>query len=117
MIDVTGMLKANERDKLSASAQASRNAVGRTWREYHTKVFALRLPGVSPAPFPLAVHAKKGGGCPHEVRGVQDAALATLMQIERGNDWTQQLAREFKLAARYVRDGNQQHTTSERQLG
>ena len=60
MIDVTGMLKANERDKLSGSAQSSRNAVGRTWREYHTKVFALRLPGVSPAPFPLAVHAKKG---------------------------------------------------------
>ena len=39
------------------------------------------------------------------------------MQIDRGNDWTQQLARDFKLAARYVRDGNQQHTTSERQLG
>ena len=60
MIDVTGMLKANERDKLSASARASRNAVERTWREYHTKAFTLRLPGVSSAPFPLAAHAKKG---------------------------------------------------------
>ena len=72
---------------------------------------------MSPAPFPLTVHAKKVSGCPHEVRWVQDAALAKLRQIERGDDWTQQLARGFKLAARYVRDGNQQHTTSERQPG
>ena len=47
MIDVTGMLTAYERDKLSASAQSSRNAVGRTWREYHTKAFALRLQSVA----------------------------------------------------------------------
>ena len=66
-----------------------------------------------PSPFPLIVHGKEGSGCPHEVRWVQDTALATLRQIERGNDWTQQLAREFKLAARYVRDDNQQHATSE----
>ena len=57
---------------------------------------------MSPAPFPLTVHAKKVSGCPHEVRWVQDAALAKLRQIERVNDWTQQLARGFKLAARSI---------------
>ena len=43
MFDVAGVLKAHERDNLAASAQASRKALERTWRECHTKASALRL--------------------------------------------------------------------------
>ena len=41
MFDVAGVLKAYERYKFAASAQASRKALERTWWEYHAKASAL----------------------------------------------------------------------------
>ena len=109
LMDMSTALQNYEEDKYASSARASRQSVERTWLEYHVKAHAFDPVNVGADPFPITVASLKRIAALMELDGFRSfgnyASWAKATHIQRGFDWTQQLAMEITQAGRSVNRG------------
>ena len=106
--DLEAALATYEADKYAATSAGPRSTVERTWLDYHAKVHRLDN-SVGQAAFPVTVRSFKAIAALMKLDGYRSfgnyASWAKGRHIEKGYDWTQQLAHEHTLAGRSLGRG------------
>jgi len=109
MSSIDGALGLYEKDKYSASSQATRSSIEKTWLEYHEKATRMN-PAIAGQPaFPMSATSFASIAALMKVDNFRSfgnyASWAKAQHISKGFDWTQQLELEQKCALRSVNRG------------